>query len=60
MQKDWFHNTFSNNDLREILSDVHEEVFGHPLWLKDAGRCTLARKLEEVFAVADGIQVPAN
>lgn len=56
-QIDWFYNTFSNHELAEILADAHEQVFGKPLWL-DAGRCTLARRLEEVFAQADNIVVP--
>lgn len=58
--QDWFHNTHSNEDLRHILCDAHEAVFGQQLWLADAGRCTLASKLEEVFQEADRIQVTLN
>lgn len=56
---DWFCNTMSNNDLRNMLNDLHEEVFGSPLWLADAGRCTLASRLEELFDFSDIMKVPA-
>jgi hypothetical protein len=45
---DWFCNMFTNDDLRELLSLAHEERYGDPLFLADAGRCTLAARLEEV------------
>ena len=57
--QDWFNSKYSNDELRAILYDATEEVYGNPEWLADAGRCTLVNRLEEVFARADQIPVAA-
>jgi hypothetical protein len=57
--QDWFYSKYSNDELRAILYDATEEVYGSPEWLANAGRCTLAGRLEEVFARADQMPVAA-
>ena len=45
---DWFNSNYSDSDLAEILSDYSKSVFGYRNRMYGAGRCTLARELEQL------------
>ena len=46
---DWFYNTNSDNQLRQILSDYSKDYTGYRQYVT-GGRCTLADALEKLDA----------
>ena len=48
---DWFHNTSSDNTLRQVLSDYSKDLLGSRKYVL-GGRCTLANELEKLDAIA--------
>ena len=53
MTQDWFYNMYSDDDLCGILSEFSKHVTGFRVAIGPMGRCTIARKLEELSAAQD-------
>lgn len=49
----WFESKYSNEELADILSDYSKDVLGFRVREYGAGRCTLARQLENMDMLAE-------